>query len=733
MAKTSSPNDFLKAAFQDFVTEDLVSAPFTQIQNRALVSNSLKAVMGIDRIEANRIVPLPKEFGPNGEQVFELDSKDSRVRYYGNWKTTVNSNGTFIEPSNPWTSSSDAIEITFYGTGLNALSRAFGSGSIYSYVVDGGATQTKDHNGSSVIGGRSYNGNVCFNIVSGLSAGLHTVRLFGNGSNASGGLFHGFEILNERSNVLVNSGSAFDGGFKESLLTAATSNYNAGVTGTKGARVVKYIKNGQIGQVVQMVDASAAYLGSANHINEETVRKINFREFGANRGDDFSQDFTGAAKAFTLDDGTTTLVCSNYSTSNTAAGYRITPAGAGGFVTITFVGTGLDVIIYSNSGGAADTTISIDGSSVGTTFIPVPNNKPTQFKVASGLPYGTHTAKFLYNTAEGLGISDFVIYSPKKPTLPTGAVELCDYNVMADFVANTSTTQSTLSSGVLRKSCGREFVYVGAGWSVAGIQIYNSFYPQIENTGNGDYAEYTFFGTGVEFYLSNSTGPNVTTILNIDGSTNFAATNPSPSFGAGWSSVPTTSVNGPGTSFTASTGTVVQTTSASDQRVARISGLNLGIHKIRITHSGDTNRLVFAGLDIITPIHINNTKVGSLSMKDSRNTSALVIPPKSVDLSKAKAWLVYDQVNNKILNSFNISAVVSVSAGIFIVYWAKPFKNVNYTTFGMTNERSMRIENNSAKLTTSCKYETVNNADASTSDENNQIVCFGELENEENS
>ena len=50
--------------------------------------------------------------------------------------------------------------------------------------------------------------------------------------------------------------------------------------------------------------------GNANHVEQEVIRRINFREFGANT--QFATlAATGNQNAFTLDDGTTTLVGSS--------------------------------------------------------------------------------------------------------------------------------------------------------------------------------------------------------------------------------------------------------------------------------------------------------------------------------------------------------------------------------------------------------------------------------------
>ena len=82
----SSPialQELFKAGFEDFVIPSYETAPFTTIQNRAQVTRSLKAIAGVERVHVKGLNRLQNEFGPNGEQVFEADNKDARVRFVG--------------------------------------------------------------------------------------------------------------------------------------------------------------------------------------------------------------------------------------------------------------------------------------------------------------------------------------------------------------------------------------------------------------------------------------------------------------------------------------------------------------------------------------------------------------------------------------------------------------------------------------------------------------------------
>ena len=215
--------------------------------------------------------------------------------------------------------------------------------------------------------------------------------------------------------------------------------------------------DGTIAKAVQPTAASQLNLGSADHeaANEEVIRVHNWREFGNNRSDDFSTlEAANSDRAFTLSDGTTTLVGDNVRTFNDIL---LRHNDDGNFdIVFTFVGTGLDVS-YEDSAttGGHDFQVDIDGINTGAmnaTGTTVVRNE----SIVSGLPYGTHTAKFRRVTAAIVrGFKDFTIYGPKKPALPDGAIEIANYNIMADFVANTTPGDGTISTGTIRKDFSR--------------------------------------------------------------------------------------------------------------------------------------------------------------------------------------------------------------------------------------------------------------------------------------
>jgi len=103
--------------------------------------------------------------------------------------------------------------------------------------------------------------------------------------------------------------------------------------------------------------------------------------------------------------------------------------------------------------------------------------------------------------------------------------------------------------------------------------------------------------------------------------------------------------------------------------------------------------------------------------------------PKGVDLSKAKAFLDYQQITPAIYNSMNISSVTDTTAGKFTVYFAIPFKNVNYIPVASaatgTNDATIQCTSKQINFAT---FELL--IAGTPTDRESHIVFFGELENE---
>jgi hypothetical protein len=607
---------------------------YSSITNRASivdVTQDLKARMGVERVVIEQIYQLQNEFGPNGEQVFAaLNDDRSMARFIGQWVNVISANG--IRPESSVTG--DALEITFYGTGLNILVH---SSNQFQASVDGGSygANVVPASISSVLGARNYNPNLIFNVASGLSLGVHTVTIK---STSAGSLdIFGYEVLNESSSVKVQPGTSYIAGAK--LVSSAQSafTYSSSATGTKGGRVLVYQNSdGSIKSAFQAVNASIGYLNGADHTNEEMVRAYHFREFGAARTDDFTRSFVTTSSqsvSYILDDGTTALVGSGITPITTGSlPESIQFAGASCSIVITFVGTGLDIVRY-DEGATLDTyPVTVDNVSAGNLAPIGTANVLRTTKICSGLPYGTHTVRITRSNtgASSMAIYQFLVYQPKKPSLPSGCVELADYNVMANFAANTAAGVDTIATGVLRKFISqREAVYVGS-WSTSQDTTNNPGGWKTNSGTVGDYVQYTFFGTGFEFrFQEPSAAINIQ--ATIDGSTNFSSY--------------TNSVYGTGVSFTSSTGILAMSGTATNACGLSVSGLSLGLHTIKFAISSNPGATAFYphALDIITPIHSAKSNsyadlqatlpVGSQGISDNRKVSAI-----KDGLPGTKAW-----------------------------------------------------------------------------------------------
>lgn len=620
------------AGTQGFVDQsEMISVPNTTIVGRAKIpnlANDLRPSFGIERIMTPSIVLLQDEFGASGEQVYStINDTRGLIRFVGStWTNLLNADGQCVLS----TASGEYIEIVFYGSNLNIMVILNSSNRDMRATIDGGTEGANflPQTVASIYDGRNYNKNIVVNVPGISSLGLHTVKLKSYSSNIA---CNGFEILNDNASGLVNinPGTGYLNGQKYINSLVDSIAYNTGVTGTRGGRIVRYLNaDGTVGQVFTPVDAAAAYLTSADHTNEEVVRTHHWREFGAGRTDDFSSLPAGNNDAaFTLDDGTTVL--SGIRIGNT--GNIIDMYDNSSVITLTFVGTGIDIgRCDTGSSGTFIKVYYIDGVSIGTE---TGNNSTIlrNLKVASGLPYGTHTLKITRTavTSADSGVVNFTIYQPKKPILPSTALELCDYNVMATFVANTLDGGSlgSIATGVLRKSSFREMTCIGT-WS-GGVTINAGGVVSpggyLSSTTSGDVLSYTFFGTGFDLRFYHATAGGF--VIAVDGLSNFT------SYGNGY--------YGAAGTWTPSTGTFSGDSGGRGCGIW-ISGLALGKHTVTLTKNS-TNPTQPECLDIITPIHAvksnlyadlqNTLPVGSCSLMDSRKTSMI----KEI-LPAQKAW-----------------------------------------------------------------------------------------------
>lgn len=633
---------------------------YSTILNRATTpdfSQDLKVRFGSERvlIEDN-LYQSQTEFGSSGEPVW-VDPNDvlNRMRFVGgDWFSTSTGAAGFSAFTN---NVNDYVEMVFYGTGINLVDQVDGGARDYRVSIDGGAETTVNVTSpSSVLNNRNYAMNVVRNMASGLALGVHTLKIR---NNASAGLtVYGFEILQSVSTLLVNPGVSYYSGLPLTLNSVATpatsSTFETGTLGTRGGRVIVYQKaDGTIAKAVNPTNATQLNTSSADHSNEEVARTIFWREFGGGRADDFSSLVqVSSSRAFTLADGTTTLVGNGVLQSLGGIADGLALATTNNFIDLTFIGTGLDVQNVRNAAITDSYTISVDGTAIatgvaGSTLFGAGINNIA--KIVSGLPYGQHTVRIAVSTSVGVGvnISKFIIYQPKSPSLPSGAVELARYNILATYVANTTQGVTTMATGVLRKNVVREVQYQGT-WTASAINTGNIGGLVVQSSTTGDSARLTFFGTGFEFRIA-SQAVAYTFTMNIDGTTTLNASNASPTGGAGWSGALTTGFYGTGmSSFVASTGTGTTTTTPVAGNGVTIQGLTLGFHTVIITKgaTGATN-LAPEAFDIITPIHgykfggpgtkANEMAVGSQAPEDTRKFSLLT---RSLNAQKAYAQAI---------------------------------------------------------------------------------------------
>lgn len=619
----------------------------TQRSSMVDLTQDLKPRMGIDRMEFGQPVLIQGEYGASGEFVWSvLNDTFNQVRLVGNWSSAIiatGTNGVALRAS----TTTDYIEVTFYGTGLNLLVDYTNFLFSSSYAVDGGSNVTITGSaGAPFLHTRNYSVNQVLPIVSNLTLGVHTVRV-----NVSTSDIYGCEILNESSSLKINSGVSYLAGKKlvssAQTVVSPSTTFESGTLGTAGGKVVVYQKaDGTIAKAVQPTGGQAN-LASASHALEEVSRTYWFREFGAGRNDDYSGNGSSGNYAFTLDDGTTTLLGSSVRFGTTSTLSEVVQLGANGsFLTFIFVGSGLDVVRQDDGTGTDSYQYFVDGTSIGTVNTSTSGPKTVE-KVVSGLPYGTHTVKLIRNSAtnSSRGISRFIVYHPKKPAIPAGAVELADYNVMANFSANSTANGLNLSSGILRKTCTREFTYVnGTGgtqdWAAEGPQAGSSGGNQMDTTRTNAFFEYTFFGTGFDFRYSADTNRSASITVSLQSLTTGGSLQTLNS-----TNFPGLTTSSYGSTFTYASGNLTQVAGATTPGCGMVvSGLTLGTYKVRFNNNTASAFLTVESFDIITPIHSaktnlygdlqNTLPIGSQGVSDNRKTT----PVKDI-LPVSKQWV----------------------------------------------------------------------------------------------
>lgn len=615
----------------DTITLDFpkIDAPFTTIVNRAKMVDLTKDLgvrKGVDRIMTQELIELPEEQGLNGEKVFGLvGDKYEQFRFVGDWKSETTTSGVNVFT----TTVNDYVEIIDNGTGLNILG--------YMDVDAAPDWRASINNGvegnnlysttSSILTGRQYGMNVKANVFSGLTKGVHNTKIRCAVSGTEGLRIYGFETLNESAQLSISQGEIQLNNLllksPSEILTDYKTGFESGIVGTNGGRAPVYIKpDGTIRKAINPV-GTPLYLPNADHSNEKEVRRINFREFGADRADDFSTlSASGSNRAFTMPDNVTTLIGNNVSVPSVIAKQNGFGFGAvGSYGILTAICSGLDVTVARDDiAGDFSLEVFVDGTSrgiIGYSDIP-PNENMVTVNVFSDLKYTTHRVKFIITGTFTCNVvlGDFVIYQPKTPAIPQNSHMIGSYNLMADFVHNPSKGLEDISVGVLRGVGTRGWVYTGT-WNISLDIAYISGFQIFSNATSEQTASKSFNGTGFHFRGKTASGAATVQIFIDDvlvTAANFPLITVIPDTGVAYDNVGATiNFNDGG---------------AATNGGFAVTGLPDSEHTLKLRSSGSAAEWQVQSLDVITPIHSYkenkpNVKgvfdIGSQSVGDNRS------------------------------------------------------------------------------------------------------------------
>lgn len=592
--------DAIESNIGQYTALPTIAAPFTTIQNRALMTNlanDLGARVGPERIMTQRLVDLSGESGTNGGRVFTITNDiHNQIRFVGNCTTILSDKGPIVSLQD----TTAYAEISFYGTGLNILTMQDGNTRTVDVSTDGGSVTNVSLTGASVLASRNYNTNQIVSLMTG-SLAFRTVKVaYSSGSAIQ---ISGFEILNDSTTMKIAPGSII-GSYTSVLASLQSKAFDktavleSGVLSTRGGRLISYIKNdGTVGMAGQPANASSSFLTAITptvRSTEEVIGITNFREYGSGRADDFSYATVGGgavAKAFTLDDGGSSLVCPSSAFSSEYFGPDNT---VGHTLFITFFGSGLDVLRKDNASGGNGPTLYVDGTNVGSLATPVSGLERIE-KLCAGLPVGWHTVGLANNNGSVITTyRNFIAYAPKTPSVPANATQNAAWYVNADYAISSSSLNGFISTGVVRKMGTREVVYSGTWVSPTIDASVNSGWS-IRSSTSGAYAELVFWGTGIEWRGSQVNGQAWNVSVTVDSLALNAGSNVG-------STVSLLTTGGSGLSISAAgviTGTAVTTTKIA----TRVSGLALGKHTIRVTLNASSADVYVDCFDIITPVY----------------------------------------------------------------------------------------------------------------------------------
>ena len=631
------------AGFTNFVDVPSIAAPNTTILNRAPISdlaNDLSTHFGISRFPFEGVSRVDEESTPEDQSVYKLtNDPHNLVRCAGSISISTTDDGTYLS----LLEEDDFLEVVFYGTGLDLMMSLDNiTASDLRVSVDGGGeggniiptfTSTSDWIN------RFYESNVLISVVTGLSVGMHTVRIRKNTSFPSQFRMYGYQSYLDSSNIYVNPGTTFRYNSLTEVETAAQSvlSYDSGFTsgtlGTKGGSVVVYQNsNGSIGRTANPVDATAKVLLFTDHSNETISSTYHFREFGAGRADDFQSIGTVASqtKGFTISDSETSLFTNdsqvNEYTDTTVETLSLDTA-VGARIGITFVGSGIDLIRTDEAFGTLDDfDIILDGVTI-TSLVGASTVNNVKYKIASGLPYGTHKL-VIQSTAssslQGFGIQKILVYEPAKGSIPSDSFELSSYNILADYSSLTvPENENDVRTGIVYKNPTREFLFINdtSSWIVTTLTTERLMFNTITNNGsNSQMFSYRFFGDSLDYrFTAGSSNANI--LVQLDGLTLNNVNFPSLA-----KSVSTTAV---GIDYDLTTGIIDSSnaTEAVSQSIG-LTGFGLGYHEVVFTRNGGGAIVNIESLGVRSPTHVlsealpydrnSSANIGSNSLKDVR-------------------------------------------------------------------------------------------------------------------
>lgn len=634
LADSANPFPWITKSFQNFVDVGSLSAingapGAGQFRSTVVgrtpmmdITRDLSVNLGPNRIMTQQVYELDNEQGPAGETAWGVvNDVANQIRFVGDWRNDNQGHGPCILFN---LNTTDYVEVTFWGTALKVLFGNYNGGGLdFRATVDGNpeGANFAPPTQSTVLVTRNYAENVVIDVVTGLSLGLHTVRI--RQAAASSVRVQGFEILNQATILNLNPGNAFIKGIGSTKGTASSQPYASGFTnaygtpGSRGGRVLVYSDAaGNIKRDIRYT-GSQLNLGAADHSNEDLVGTHYWRKFEAGRGDDFSGGavpVTAVSRAFVMDDNTTGLMGSNIF----RAVETLCINGTNDYISFEFMGTGLDIEVMLGGAGTHTTNVFVDDVSIGTlSSFPAYGT----VKIVSGLANCMHHVRLVRSTpvTSNIAITRFKVYAPKKPALPDSCIELYEYNTMANYIVAT-VGAFTMAQGVMRKSPTREFQYVeGTGgtssWSL-GVSVGQPIGFQASTDRQNASFAISGWCQGFEYRTQVSAGRGSDTTWTANGlllnTTNFPSLTAS---GYG------------GATFNTTTGKSDFSGGASDGGIS-ILGLPLDSYTFKATNGTAGVFLQLDAFDLVTPIFAlksnkpgltqNTSMVGSQAIGDNR-------------------------------------------------------------------------------------------------------------------